>query len=340
MTRAARALLVAILVSVVAVCVLTLATIASCSRAHHSKEGVNHEAPRVTPGPVAGSAGSRTTIAIAHDAERRIAPARSATSGPIGFDTERDSEVNVQAVSVRFEQPANPNCKRQRSLRSSPRGLNGVERARLSSSAPASTPTRDRSRHCASAAQIQRMVEGFRSPGSIGRRRASNADYARERASDATFVDPGSIPGGSTLDNQPTEITTCKNRPSAESSTTTQPQIKKSHTPRPWPTCTTPRASTWVSSLTAEPGRTKRASATAKAPRAFPALAGAGRLASSGAPMGEELGPIYWRVWLLADPKKWERVHCVTRLEAIRKGAAPLGVSTKPWLVDAEVERS
>lgn len=138
--------------------------------------------------------------ALSHQAidDSRERPAPS-NSWPTGFDTERELEAIVQAVSVRFEQLANPNCKRQRSLRSSLRGLNGAERARLSSSASVSTPTRDRPRHLASAVLNSAGGGGPKAPGYGNDCRPSQrTDYARERTSEANFVDPGSIPGGYT----------------------------------------------------------------------------------------------------------------------------------------------
>ena len=72
MTRAARALLSAIPFAVVAVCVLTLASLAGCVRvAPRSNSGGHHEASRVTPGPVAVGAGSRTAChPVVTDTER------------------------------------------------------------------------------------------------------------------------------------------------------------------------------------------------------------------------------------------------------------------------------
>lgn len=132
--------------------------------------------------------------------ESGVARLTGGFSGPTGFDTERESEAIVQAVSVRFEQLATPNCERQRGLRSSC-GLTDVG-AQDALVAHRCKPTRDRSRHSASAAQIQRMVEGFRAPSFMGCQRAQNAGYARERTSEATFVDRGSIPRGSTHSKQ------------------------------------------------------------------------------------------------------------------------------------------
>lgn len=162
--------------------------------------GGHHGAPRVTPAPVAarwaiGSRISESQSTTQH-AERGATAPRS-DSGPTGFDTERESVAIVQAVSARFEQLANPNCERQRGFRSSC-GLTDVD-VQGALVAHRCKPTRDRSRHSASAAQIQRMVEGFRAPGSMGCQRAPNAGYARERTTKATFVDRGSIPRGSTL---------------------------------------------------------------------------------------------------------------------------------------------
>ncbi len=56
-------------------------TIAVCLSALFSAPkttlGGHHEAPRVTPAPVAGSAGSRADKSFVSDAERRMTPARS-----------------------------------------------------------------------------------------------------------------------------------------------------------------------------------------------------------------------------------------------------------------------
>lgn len=85
MSAATRLVLAAIIFAVVAVSALTLATLAGCLRAPHSKKGGSHEAHRVTPGPFAASDGSRTTDSFGTDAERRMTPERSVTTGPIGF---------------------------------------------------------------------------------------------------------------------------------------------------------------------------------------------------------------------------------------------------------------
>lgn len=181
---------------------LTIASMPGCAKTH-TRTGGGHAATWENP------RGAKYALSHQNQFNARISNARrdkdqgvrerSEISGRNGFDTERESEAIVQAVSVRFEQLANPNCKRQRSLRSSPRGLNGAECARLSSSASVSTPTRDRSRHPASAILNSAGGGGPKAPGYGNDCRPSQrTDYARERTSEANFVDPGSIPGGYT----------------------------------------------------------------------------------------------------------------------------------------------
>jgi hypothetical protein len=336
MTRAARLAVAAILFAVVVVSILTLAAMGGCLRAQQSHKGESHEAPRVTPGPVAGSAGSRTLESFGTDAARRMTPSRAVTSGPIGFDTKRESEAIVQAVSVRFEQPANPNRKRQRDLRSSPRGLNGAECARISSSASVSTPTRDRPRHPASAVLNSAGGGGPKAPGYGNDCRPSQrTDYARERTSEATFVDLGSIPSGSTLDNQQTEIKwNIRNQASAESFTTTQALAKKNRGQLSSRKCTAIFASTLPVSTTAALSSANPAPRTAKSPASR--AVGVGHRGSEA--MAEELGPIDWWVWLLADPKQRKTVNAATRMLALRKGVLALGVPVDR--LDAEVARS
>ncbi len=139
-------------------------------------------------------AGGRETSCTLVDAR-----ASHLRSGPTGFDTERESEAIVQAVSARFEQLANPSCKRQRSFRSS-RGLNGVDEqgARVAHRRKHTSSAATRLRV---AAQIQKMVEAPTPlvPEAV---RCLKSDYARERTSEANFVDLGSTPSGSTHRNQ------------------------------------------------------------------------------------------------------------------------------------------
>lgn len=120
------------------------------------------------------------------------------TSGPTGFDTERESDAIVPAVSVRCEQLANPNCERQRGFRPSHRGLIGVDEqgARV---AHRRKHTSSAETDCRVPAQIQTVVEA---PTPLVPKAVDclEFDYARERTSEANFVDPGSTPGGSTTD--------------------------------------------------------------------------------------------------------------------------------------------
>lgn len=118
-----------------------------------------------------------------------------AFTGPKGFDTARESETIMPAVSARREQLANPNRKRQRDLRSGC-GLIGVgaQGARV---AHRRKHTRSAETDCRVPAQIQTVVEAPTPlvPEAVD---CLKVDYACERGSESNVVDPSSILGGST----------------------------------------------------------------------------------------------------------------------------------------------
>ncbi len=244
MTRAAHLVLAALLFAVVAVCVLTLAAMGGCLRAPYPTKGNRHEAPRVTPGPGAGSAGSRTHNSFVTEAARRMTPARAARSS---------SHMAVEAVVA-------------------------VDRAAAKS---------------------------------------------------------GSNPAEDAFDNQPTENKwNIKNQASAASSTTTRAPTKQSRGRLSSRKCTAIFASTSLASMMAEPSSVSRALRTAKSPACR--VAGFGLRGSEA--MGEELRPIDWWVWLLADSTKRAKVVAETRLLALRKGVLALGVPLDK--LDTEVVRA
>jgi hypothetical protein len=119
----------------------------------------------------------------------------SAATGPTGFDVELGQDVIVSAVSVRREQLANSNCKRQH-CRLPGCGLRSV-RAQGARVARGRKHTRSTETVPRVPVQIQRLVEAptpWRQRPPI----ALNSDtHVSERLA-TNFADQGSIPCGST----------------------------------------------------------------------------------------------------------------------------------------------
>ena len=117
--------------------------------------------------------------------------------GPNSFDTEQGTGTIAPAVSVRRDQLANVICERQRGTRSRLRGVNGVgaQGARVT----------HRREHTGAASGILRPVAEIRKvveAPTPGRQRSPIALNSATRVSEilgCSFVEPGAIPGGSTV---------------------------------------------------------------------------------------------------------------------------------------------
>lgn len=118
----------------------------------------------------------------------------------IGFDGGQETSLIVLAGSVRHEQPANVNRERQLGTRSRPRGVNGVERVRRSSSAFGVSTRAGLQRARVGAVVEIRCGGGGAAPGA-GLSRLKT-DYARERDDVSSPADRGSIPRASSTSTE------------------------------------------------------------------------------------------------------------------------------------------
>lgn len=173
----------------------------SCS----AKEGGRHAPTRPKGGPlhqVSGGLKTKSTARFGNIASGKDWVARGGASAlmpralhiwaRIGFDGGGEASLIVLAGSVRHEQPANVNRERQLGTRSRPRGVNGVECVRRSSSAFGVSTRAGLQRARVGAVVEIRCGGGGATPSAelpmlrIG--------YARERDDGLSLSDRGSIP--------------------------------------------------------------------------------------------------------------------------------------------------
>ncbi len=131
----------------------------------------------------------------------------SAATWATGFDLAQESEVIVPAVSVRCEQLAKHNRKRQRGFRFRPHGLSGVD-AQGVRVTHRRKHTNSAWTDCRVLAQIQTVVEV---PAPVAPKAVDclEVDYARERATEASVEDRGSIPRAYTRSGEHEKSTRC-----------------------------------------------------------------------------------------------------------------------------------